>query len=345
MKPKTIIPYDFWAANQNKKNTTTYDNVIACQTSIDEAIFLRRFIWHYESHKHENDGEVFIAPKRFVGPIGMTVYAFRKIVKKWERLKLIITISKGKKYLKWYTLDEDRLAGYFSHLYEKSKVIENDNPGYRKRQPLRLSKTTTSLNTLKNPEKENDCCDDRSGHTQRPPKSLNLSAGKAKDSPGHRLAVQLFRGVRKHMEGGPNHLPKLDKATGKRDYRNWDSTFNQFLRQYPKITEQEMSSVMAWYIPHIGQPFVPEVYAARTLCEKYLDLQRAKKRSEQDAQRKRSKRERLDDGTWTDAGDDHWESFPCSPEEAERLRKEEEEENRKMSFQCKNRGRQSIPLP
>ncbi len=197
---------------------------------------------------------------------------------------------------------------------------------------VQCSSTVVSACSLPS-EEENAysvCCGDRSGHAQRPPKSLNLSNGKAKSSPGHRLAVQLFQGVRKHVEHGPNHLPKLNKETGKRDYRNWDSTFNQFLRQYPKITEQEMSEVMAWYIPHIGRPFVPEVYAARTFCEKFLDIQRAKKRVEQDVQRKQNKRERLDDGTWTDGGDDHWESFPCTPEEAEQLRQEEAEYNRRM---------------
>jgi hypothetical protein len=296
-KPKTIIPYSFWAANQNKKNTTTYDNVIACQTSMEEAVFVRRFIWLYESKKQEGQGWVFIVPKTFAERVGMSVYSFRRVVKRWEHLNILETKSKGLPLKKYYHLDEERLAWYLSCLYEKrvtiTNLIENDKIGSRKRED-KVIENDKILNTSKR-SKGNNCCDGDKPHTQRSHKSFSVLGGdKPKDTPEHRLSVQFFQAVQDTVERNfpRNQLPKKDKDTGRRNWTAWDRAFRDFLQE-GRFTYEQISSTIKWYASHIGKKCVPELYSAKTFCEEYIRVLKAIKRDKDD-QDKRLRQQRRD---------------------------------------------------
>jgi hypothetical protein len=199
---------------------------------------------------------------------------------------------------KFYHLNEDVLAVYLSKIYEKTHLIENDKISYRKRKDnlIENDKISNDIKSLK----ENRCCDGRSGHAQHPAKKPLILGkdGKAKDSPQHRLSVQLFKAVRKKVEGVPNQLPKRDPQTGKRNWTQWDRTFHEFLSKW-QITEQNVTDVITWYASHIGKEFVPQVYSARTFCEKYQKMLDAIERKKRDADRERKEQQKRNGETPT----------------------------------------------
>ncbi len=311
IEPKVTIPYEFWATNQNKKNTTSYDNTIACQTSMEEAVFIRRFIWYYEDKKKKGRGWVYIRPRIFALRVGMSLYTFRKIVKKWERLKLVETKCEGRKYLKYYHLNEDRMAEYLSTIYEKSKVIENNNLGYRKQQPLRLSKTTTSLNDINNASKNNTAARTKSPG-QQSIKPLILHPDKAKDTPEHRLSVQLFKILRPIVEPNADGMPKKEweidektgkkKRTGPRDWRDWHKAFRSKLNE-GRHDEQEISRILKWYGENIRERYTPQLYSANTFCKELCRVIRQMKTGNEDTMKSRWKKAQQNGSCeWTEKG-------------------------------------------
>jgi hypothetical protein len=102
----------------------------------------------------------------------------------------------------------------------------------------------------------------------------------------------------------------------------------EFKAMKATIPTAEIIKVRDWYIANIGKGYMPQAYSAKSFRDKFPNI--AYQMEQQTTEKK--KRERLDDGTWTDGEDDHWESFPCTPEEAEQLRQEEAEYNRRMGI-------------
>lgn len=324
-----VIPYKFWAANQNKQNTTSYDNVIAQATSMEEAVFIRRFLWHYERKKREGNGWVFIVPKAFAVRVGMTVYAFRKVVRKWEKLKIIQTRSKGLPLKKYYRLNEDGLAKYLSGIYAGSHLIENDNLGCRNRED-KVIENDKIYNASKSLEDKTVAGTERA--RRRPAKSLVLSGmDKARKTPERRLSISLYKIVSPHLKGLPNQLPKPDKDTGKKNWKSWDREFHQLLQA---LTLDKVTEVMEWYGQNYGGDFVPEIESARSFRQKFHKLLAAMKRQRADAERQKERRKQelrqdgLDEDPQPTADDlnDNSPYFQYTDEELEEMRQEEDRE-------------------
>jgi hypothetical protein len=113
MSKHTSIGYSLLASGTD---TTTYINTHARQTSIKEAIFIQQFTYLWGECKKTGDREFFIIPANFCRPIGMSIYSFRTIVKKWESIGLIQTFLHGCPMKKWYRLNEDRFMQYICQL-------------------------------------------------------------------------------------------------------------------------------------------------------------------------------------------------------------------------------------
>jgi hypothetical protein len=124
---------NLWLSNENK-SITVYDNNIAVATSIDEAVFVRRILYLWQKF---NKQPMFIVPERFCHPVGMSVYSFRKIVRQWEKDKLITTECHGLPLKKYYAINEENLSSYLNKIkytiYEQSILnaelsVERNNP-------------------------------------------------------------------------------------------------------------------------------------------------------------------------------------------------------------------------
>ncbi len=285
-----VIPYEFWAANQNKKNTTTYDNVIAQATSMEEAVFVRRFLWLYESKKAEGKGWVFIVPKTFAERVGMSVYAFRKIVSKWERLKIIRTRSHGLPLKKYYWLDEEALASYLSKIYGKSHLIEIDNLGLRNREDKVIE--TDKISNASKSLKRNTVAGAKSPGRRTPLDFDVRNKRKPKTGFSHDCAKKLYDALAK--KGKVMRRPNLD---------NWASTFRKLkeLRGTEEVTQ-----VLSWYTANIGKPYVPQAYSAQSFHDKFPSIQDAMRNQKRD--QTKEVRQQIREGTediqwpitWTD---------------------------------------------
>jgi hypothetical protein len=109
--------FEILANTLGTKSTTTFDNHIANVTSINEAIFISYFVSIWK--KKSKNGEMCIIPKVFCKHTCLTIYIFRKIVKKWEKLGIVRTECRGIPRKKWYHLNEPNLCKYLKNLYSK----------------------------------------------------------------------------------------------------------------------------------------------------------------------------------------------------------------------------------
>jgi len=263
--------YRFWENSQNEKNITVYDNIIARATSIEEAVFIRRIIYLWKKFKQY--GEMFIVPEKFSQPIGMSVYQFRKIVKKWEQLKLIRTESKGLPIKKWYQLDENAIANYLSLIMENEiykqehntkqdryhiddfgvvgndedpQVNEIDNLSYRNRQ-LKLSKSTTYI-IRKNKKKNNSVSPD--GHA-------SLFGDIKKKSFFDKATIKLIKA-----------LQNKNKIMRSPDRKKWSNQL-KLLYTKDKVPKKLIKEVLLWYSNNIGKKYVPDARSAETFRKKF----------------------------------------------------------------------------
>ena len=124
--------FNYWLYRENEKAITVYDNEIARATSIDEAVFIRRILYLWK--KYEGEESIYIIPKKFTLPIGMTLYSFRKIVKKWEDLDLIETESKGVPLKKYYSPNKENIANYLNDLRSSLHLLESEKISSRIRE-------------------------------------------------------------------------------------------------------------------------------------------------------------------------------------------------------------------
>lgn len=159
-----IIPYSFWATGGNERNVTVYDNDIARESSIEEAVIIRRFIYLWEKLKADRN-EVFIVPKDFCQPVGLSIYAFRRVMETWEKKKIITTTCRGIPLKKFYTLNENRLALHLSYLKRikcDPHLAENGKIGCLK-QELNLAESGNLYNRIRIGENNNSGGEPRLG--------------------------------------------------------------------------------------------------------------------------------------------------------------------------------------
>jgi len=108
-----------WNDYNGGKNEQRYDMPFAVATSIEEAIFIRRFIWYLNQYGvggKSPDG-FFIIGYKFYGPIGMSEYHFLRIVRRWEDLGILTTKLKGVPPKKFYYIVPNRYTDYLNILW------------------------------------------------------------------------------------------------------------------------------------------------------------------------------------------------------------------------------------
>ena len=247
---KETIPFSWWSKNHNSKCITVYDNDIARATSIQEAVFIRRFIFLWEKWK-SNDG-IFIVPKTFCSKVGMSTYAFRKIVNAWEDCNIIKTKSKGLPLKKWYKLDEKKLAEYLTNLKEKGSityVIENDKIGYRKRQDKviendKIYSSNSKSNNSQRSAGESNCFDQFKEKNTKPK--------------GYELACKLYKALKKKR-----------KIFASPNIKKWCAEFSKLEQHVPK---SQIKQVISWYGKNIGEEYINEAYCAQSFCLKFPSI-------------------------------------------------------------------------
>ena len=251
------IPYEVWVKCSNEKDITVYDNQIAKASSIDEAVFIRRIIFLWEKCKH--DKEMFIVPKKFAEPVGMSIHSFRKIVKQWEKKKIIKTKNKGLPLKKWYRINEKLLAKHISELkgnHLNPQVTQNDKITYSKRQ-LKVTQNDKIYNKNKV----------RESNTVVPKGSNGLISSKNADiskSFDYRMSSKLYES-----------LAKKRKIMRKVDLVRWSKQFAKF-RIDNNLSKMDFKKTLMWYCKNIGGEFVPRAYAAKSFCDKYVRILDAK---------------------------------------------------------------------
>lgn len=310
------ISYDYWAKNQNKKNTTTYDNIIARHTSIEEAVFLKRFIWHYENHKHESKGWVFIVPKAFTMPVGMSMYSFRKIVKKWEDLKILRTVTKGLPLKKYYHLNEEKLAHYLTQIYnleaqtiDFADLIENDNQSYRKREDY-LIENEKIINPYKIEDSDKELLRNsyhRDREAGRGLKGEFSLLGKDKNWK-IRWGVKIQNKLKIQAVKGNSHYNVSPVTWGKKiDY----------LIQKVGVTKENFIKVMTWYLQDttLKQKYTPKIRRPEDLVTKWSGILDAYDKDKNE--KLLASRNPDDQGVWTETiknPDGTWTSIIHYPE-------------------------------
>ena len=262
--------YEFWASTQNKKNTTTYNNIIARQTSIMEAIFVQRFLYLWEKFKYVTQGEIFIVPDRFCSPIGMTLYAFREITKKWERLGIISTKCKHIPLKKYYKLNEKTLAKYLDKLCQQEEVVHL--PDSAKISPRNREDNLSDSAKIYNPIKHlkiNKSVGDFAPTRQSTPTLFSNGdmQQQSKETPSHKLAIRLHKALAKKR--------RISKPT---NISNWTGEFTKLIRDLGKKELPRIKQVLKWYTYHIGQEFVPEAFCANSFAKKFIKIESAMKR-------------------------------------------------------------------
>lgn len=120
-------------------NTMSISLPIAEIIGIEKAAFISRFFFLQERLSKKNimdkEGKFFIIPKKFTKPIGMSLHSFRKIVKEYETMGLLITQSKGLPLKKWYLPVMNKWDNYLGEIlkeYETNskpslQVVESNN--------------------------------------------------------------------------------------------------------------------------------------------------------------------------------------------------------------------------
>jgi GntR family transcriptional regulator len=63
----------------------------------------------------------------------------------------------------------------------------------------------------------------------------------------------------------------------------WAASVNDFLKK-TTVTTEELERELDWYVNHIGEDFIPKSYSAQTFCDKFIDIQDARKRSEREVE-------------------------------------------------------------
>lgn len=111
---------DFWLLN-DEKSITVYDNDLARVTSIEEAVFIRRFLYLWRKFDRQ---PIFIVPEKFCLPVGISIYSFRKITKQWEAQELIKTECRGLPLKKYYSINEENLSSYLNNLKYSDKNLD-----------------------------------------------------------------------------------------------------------------------------------------------------------------------------------------------------------------------------
>ncbi len=244
-------PYKFWISCQNEKQITVYDNDIARTSSIDEAVFIRRIIYLWEKFKCNK--EIFIVPKEFAEPVGMSIYIFRKLVKKWEKEKIIETKNKGLPLKKWYKINEDLLAKYLTNLKEKgmkSHLIKFNKISYQKQQ-VKVTKFDKIYNSNKI-RKDNIVGGKPTNLLGIPKKSLNF-----------------YEQCSNKLE---NAIRKNNKLCRKVNKNTWSLCFKNLHQKYNK-KKKRIKKVLKWYCNNFGEEYVIRAYSANTFCNKFSNIE------------------------------------------------------------------------
>lgn len=98
-------------------------------------------------------------------------------------------------------------------------------------------------------------------------KSLNLRTKNTtpKDTPQHRLSLQLYKILKKIVPAKNNGMPQLNN-NGKRIWNAWHRSFRELLDQGFR-SEEQISAVIEFYGKHNKQQFMPKLYSAQTFCK------------------------------------------------------------------------------
>jgi len=255
--------YSYWKKRENDKGISVYTNNIARGSSITEAVFIRRIIYFWEKWKYK--GEMFLTPNRFANPIGMTYHQFRKFVKLWENKEIIETESRGWPLKKWYILDEKKLAKYLNKLEEKGEklqVTETNKISYRNQQDK-----VTETNNLYNKSKIRENNNAKSASREFDKRDSLFFGKQPKLSFFDKAASRLIK-----------ILVKKHKTPVKIYSRKKWSDEIQKLYNINKIPKKEIKEVIQWYSHHITDQFVPTIYRANHLRQKWIQLCDAMKR-------------------------------------------------------------------
>jgi hypothetical protein len=270
------MPYEFWRTNQNlQKNLIMYDKTLAQNTSMEEAVFVSRFIWHYEKFRRVNNDWVFIQPQIFTRPLGMSVYTFRKIAKKWEELGLVETKCKGIPLKKWYRLNTNKLAEYLSEIYNKK--ARNQSCRNEQENTLKAGSSIKNIDIRESSDedsKKQPSCGRQNAAAQEcvlnnsssptlfnpnPPKKKSFSAIMSK---------KLWSKV-----SSKNQLPCNSKNRSA-----WSATFTRMMKEDEGRTKERVRRVLLWYIDHYGEDHIPEARCANTFRKKFCEIESAMNR-------------------------------------------------------------------
>lgn len=251
------IPYQFWKAN-HERNVTVYDNDLARGSSIEEAVVIRRFIYLWEKNKEEMEGKIFIQPEKFCVPVGLSTYAFRKIIAAWEREGVVKTRCMGLPMKKFYALQEDPFARYLSKLRALGLQAELHLDGSVKiASRIRQDKVGGSAKILNRriigeqntPSPRGEVKGGGFFEEERPLSFEEKAASKLE---------QVVRQHRKLM-AVPNR-------------RGWAVHFHKLLQDVGG-DKARIKSVLKWYASNIGQKGVPWAYSAKAFREKFSTLE------------------------------------------------------------------------
>lgn len=105
-------------------------------------------------------------------------------------------------------------------------------------------------------------------------------------------STDLFTGETPNQE--PNRIARIvnrlyDALASKRKImrkprlKQWESSIRQFFLSIDMtVTPDEFEKELDWYIKHIGEAFVPQVYSAQAFCDRFVSIQDARMRWERE---------------------------------------------------------------
>jgi len=259
------IPYDVWKAN-NERNVTVYDNDLARGSSIEEAVIIRRFLYLWEKFKAEGQDKIFIQPKLFCEPVGLSLYAFRTVMKKWEIFGWVNTRCMGIPQKKYYRLLEEHFARYLSSLRAKGTIgsslhlDENEKIASRKRED-NLGETVKILNRRIIGEENN---------TVTP--SRRNGEGEKKVHGGFFGGIEKPTFVQRACHELETHIRQARRLTRAPSRTRWQRFMQETLDMVDGNKER-LRTVLVWYTLHWKQEMMPQVHSAEDFRDKFTKIE------------------------------------------------------------------------
>jgi len=288
LPPMELIPYQEWKNLESEKGITVYSNSIARGSSIEEAVIVRRFIYLWERFKKQSAGDcIFIQPFSFCNPIGLSEYAFRKTIRKWEDYGLLVTKCMGAPLKKFYSLNEEAFAKYLSgvHRLGCKKGVEVKTLG--------SSNLPDSISYLDESGKLTPRI--RQDNLTQSAKICNTSIGEENNTPaplarlgeGGFFASSIYVEERHVVWARKFYAVLAEKRliSSSSKPKQWAKDFQKLERdlkklevsgsfQEPFLVAERIKKTLRWYIENIDAPYMPQAYSPKTFGEKLVAIER-----------------------------------------------------------------------